>query len=162
MKTNGCLEYKGYCGSAEIDTEIHGFHGKVEFIQDLVTFEGASYKKLDREFRAAVDDYLKTCKDAGREPDIPFKGSFNVRVGPELHKQAAIAAKKEGRNLNEVVKDAVERYLKKDGHSEVHYHYEYKTEKTDSFVVDRNRKATGGLVSWNVPALTASPVTRTG
>jgi predicted HicB family RNase H-like nuclease len=108
MRAKGCLEYKGYLGSIEIDSEARLFHGRIEFIEDLVTFEGSSYLELEREFKAAVNDYLKTCKEAGREPDAPFKGTFNVRLGADLHKRAAIAAKRQGRSLNDLVKEAVE------------------------------------------------------
>ena len=114
MSTKGCLEYKGYLGSIDVDPKARLFHGRIEFIEDLVTFEGSSYRELDREFKAAVNDYLKTCKEAGREPDAPFKGTFNVRLGADLHKRAAIAAKKNGRSLNDLVKEAVERRLNSD------------------------------------------------
>jgi len=109
MSAKGCLEYKGYLGSVEVDPEARTFHGRIEFIADLVSFEGCSYSALNREFKAAVDDYLETCKKAGREPDVPFKGTFNVRIGAELHKRVAITAKKCGRSLNEIVKEAVEK-----------------------------------------------------
>lgn len=105
------LTYKGYLGSVEVSEEDECLHGRIEFIEDLVTFEGESYKELVQEFHAAVDDYLKTCSDVGKAPDKPFKGSFNVRIGPELHKRAAIAGRKNGQTLNDFVKEAVERRL---------------------------------------------------
>ncbi len=107
MNAMGCLEHKGYLGSVEIDTEARCFHGKIEFIEDLVTFEANTYASLEREFKAAVNDYLATCQEACREPDRPFKGTFNVRVGAEMHKCAAIAARKDGKSLNEFVREAV-------------------------------------------------------
>jgi len=122
MSTKGCLEYKGYLGSVEVAPEARGFHGRIEFIEDLVTFEGSSYRELDREFKAAVGDYLATCKGAGREPDVPFKGTFNVRLGADLHKRAAIAAKKTGRSLNDLVRGAVERCLEDDQRVVQHVH----------------------------------------
>lgn len=122
MSTTGCLEYKGYLGSVEIALEARGFHGRIEFIEDLVTFEGSSFRELDREFKAAVDDYLATCKEAGKEPDVPFKGTFNVRLGADLHKQAAIVAKRTGRSLNDLVKEAVERRLEDDHRVVQHVH----------------------------------------
>jgi predicted HicB family RNase H-like nuclease len=42
---------------------------------------------------------------------MPFKGSFNVRIGPDLHRRAALAAKDQKKNLNTIVVDALERYL---------------------------------------------------
>ncbi len=46
-----------------------------------------------------------------KEPDIPFKGSFNVRLGPDLHRRAALIAKNKSANLNTIVVDALEKYL---------------------------------------------------
>ena len=34
------LEYKGYFGSVEYSDEDEVFHGRLEFIRDLVTYEG--------------------------------------------------------------------------------------------------------------------------
>ena len=40
-------------------------------------------------FGKAVEDYLELCNLNGKEPEKVYKGSFNVRISPELHKQAA-------------------------------------------------------------------------
>jgi predicted HicB family RNase H-like nuclease len=58
------------------------FHGRLKFIRDLVTCEGTDAKSPKRAFHEAVDDYLKLCAEQGRTPEIPLKGSFNVRPGP--------------------------------------------------------------------------------
>jgi len=111
VNTRRCLEYRGYLGSVQIDPEARIFHGRIEFIEDLVTFEGNSYTSLEQEFKAAVEDYLRTCKTANRSPDVPFKGTFNVRIGAELHKQAAITAKRCRKSLNEFVKESIAQHL---------------------------------------------------
>jgi predicted HicB family RNase H-like nuclease len=66
---------------------------------------------LKKGFYEAVDDYLATCKKRGKAPEQPFKGSFNVRVGVELHKRAAVFASERGKKLNAVVSEALEKYL---------------------------------------------------
>jgi predicted HicB family RNase H-like nuclease len=55
-----------------------------------------------------VDDYLALCAKRGKEPEKPFKGSFNVRVGPELHRRLALAAAKRGMSLNRLVAETLE------------------------------------------------------
>jgi predicted HicB family RNase H-like nuclease len=122
MNITRCLEHKGYLGSIDIDPEAEVFHGRIEFIEDLVTFEGITYTSLVQAFRAAVDDYLQTCKDMGKDPDVPFKGTFNVRIGSDLHKRAAITARKCGQSLNDFVKSAVEQKLADDARIIVHEH----------------------------------------
>lgn len=105
------LEYKGYQGSAEVDAETDVLVGKILFITDLVTYEAKTVQSLRKEFQAAVDDYLETCLQLGRDPQQPFSGVFNVRVGPALHRAAAIRAQKDGVKLNAVMVNALERYL---------------------------------------------------
>ena len=122
MTTKGCLEYKGYLGSVDVSTEARCFHGKIEFIEDLVTFEATTFAGIEREFKAAVNNYLATCKEVGKDADKPFKGTFNVRVGAEMHKRAVIAARKSGKSLNELVKEALERRLADEGRVVQHKH----------------------------------------
>jgi predicted HicB family RNase H-like nuclease len=66
---------------------------------------------LKQNFAEAVDDYLETCKKRGKSPEQPFKGTFNVRVGRELHKRAAVYAAEHKKKLNSVVSEALEKYL---------------------------------------------------
>jgi len=105
------LEYRGYLGSVEYSDEDEVFHGRLEFIRDLVTYEGTDARSLKRAFHQAVDDYHALCAEQGRAPDTPLKGSFNVRPGPELHRRAMLFARRRGQNLNTVVSDALKDYL---------------------------------------------------
>jgi predicted HicB family RNase H-like nuclease len=105
------LEYKGYVGSVEFSAEDECFHGRLLYIRDLVSYEATTAKSLIKAFRAAVDDYLSTCADEGKSPDTPFKGSLNVRLGPDLHRGAAMAAERDGIKLNDFVKRAVSERL---------------------------------------------------
>ena len=109
------MEFKGYVGSVSYNDEDEVFHGKLEGLRDLVTFEGHDVRSLRKAFRDSVDDYLATCARLSRKPDVPFKGSFNVRVGAELHKRAAVYAAAQRKKLNAVVSEALERYLTENG-----------------------------------------------
>lgn len=101
------MTYKGYQGSVGFSAEDEVFYGKVEGVNDLVTFEGDSVKTLKESFEEAVDDYLETCREIGKEPQKSYKGSFNIRISPELHKKAANHANKKRISLNEFVKKAI-------------------------------------------------------
>ena len=111
------LEYKGYFGSVEYSDEDEVLHGRLEFIRDLVTYEGKDAKGIKAAFQEAVDDYLELCEAEGRKPDVPLKGSFNVRPGRDLHRRAMLYARRRGINLNTVVSDALRRYLERDEHA---------------------------------------------
>lgn len=105
------LNYKGYEGTAELDMERCVCRGKILFISDLVTYEAASPADLKAEFESAVNDYLETCAELGREPKRPLKGQFNVRISPAMHKQATLRALSDSMSLNEVVVHALGAYL---------------------------------------------------
>ena len=103
------LEHKGYIGTVELSVEDGVLHGKLAFIRDLVTYESETADGLVRAFHEAVDDYLADCESEGREPNKPFKGQFNIRTSPELHRALARLAAKRGIALNQLVADLLER-----------------------------------------------------
>ena len=105
------MTYKGYYGSVHYNDEDQIFHGKLEFIRALVNYEGTDVKTVRQSFEDAIDDYLELCQAEGIEPELPFKGSFNVRTGSELHRRAVLYAKSRNSNLNKVVTEALEQYL---------------------------------------------------
>ena len=105
------MAYKGYYGSVHYSDEDQVFHGKIEFVRSLVSYEGTDVRSLRTAFEEAVDDYLKLCKEESKEPEMPFKGSFNVRTGTDLHRRAALVANSKGMSLNKIVTDALENYL---------------------------------------------------
>ena len=105
------LEYKGYYTKVEYSIEDKLLHGKIEGINDLVNFECSSADQVEEKFHEAVDDYLIFCQDIGAEPDKCYKGSFNVRLSPELHRRIAVAAAVQGMSLNQFVANAMERSL---------------------------------------------------
>lgn len=109
---NNMMQYKDYLGSIHYSDEDQILYGKVEYIRSLISFEGEDIPSLRANFEAAIDDYLALCKDKGITPDKPFKGTFNVRVGSQLHRQATLFAQEQGINLNKLVTDALEAYLR--------------------------------------------------
>lgn len=106
------ITYKGYHGSVGFSAEDEIFYGKVEGVNDLITFEGDSVKTLKKSFEEAVEDYLETCKQIGKDPQKTYKGSFNVRIGSELHQKAANFANRKRISLNDFVKKAITSAIK--------------------------------------------------
>ena len=105
------LEYKGYHTKIEFDFEALVLRGKIEGIKDLVNFESTDISTVEEEFHAAVDDYLEFCKEVGKEPDREYKGTFNIRISPDLHKKLAIVAMQNGDTLNATVEKAIAEYV---------------------------------------------------
>ena len=103
--------YKDYFGSVHYSDDDQVFHGKLEFIRALITYEGTDVQSLQESFRNAVDEYLELCKQENIQPEKPFKGTFNVRTGSDLHRRATLYAKDQGVHLNKIVTEALEHYL---------------------------------------------------
>lgn len=101
------LKYKEFIGTVHFSNEDEVFFGKIEGINDLITFEGETVNKLKRAFKDAVEDYLELCKVTGKEVFKSFKGSFNVRLNPELHSKLFENATLKGKTLNQYVKEAI-------------------------------------------------------
>lgn len=100
------LRYKDFQGSVEFDDDRLVI--RILHIDDFVTAEIDSAAKAQKAFEELVDDYLATCQELGKEPCKPFKGSFNVRVAPELHRQIVMAATDAGETMNAWISAALE------------------------------------------------------
>ncbi len=106
------MEYKDYFAHIEYSDEDNCFYGTIAGIADIISFEGNNTKELKEAFIEAVEDYLYMCERMGKEPQKAYKGSFNVRIDPELHKRAVMIAASNGISLNQLVEKAVESYVK--------------------------------------------------
>jgi len=106
-KNGNYLHYKNYTGSVSFSEEDACFHGKVIGIKALISFEGNSVNSITSDFHKAVDEYLGFCALKKKEPEKPFKGSFNVRISADLHRKLAITAHTRGVSLNTLVEDAI-------------------------------------------------------
>ncbi len=106
------MEYKGYVGSVEFSESDGVFFGKVQGIRSLISYEGTNAKELVSDFHGAVDDYLEHCEQEGISPEMPYKGSLNVRFRKaETHRRAAIYAITHNQSLNSFIEEAVEEKL---------------------------------------------------
>ena len=105
------LQYKDFIGSVHFSAEDDLFFGKIEGINDLVTFEGSNVNEIKNAFQEAVDDYIDICRQTGKTLKKSYKGSFNVRIAPELHKKAVQKSLMLGLSLNKFVQRAIEKEI---------------------------------------------------
>lgn len=103
------LRYKDFQGSVEF--EDGSLIVTILHIDDLVTTTCDKASDAQAAFEELVDDYLATCEAVGKEPCRPFKGSFNVRVSPSMHRAAAVAARDAGQSLNAWIAGAIEQRI---------------------------------------------------
>jgi predicted HicB family RNase H-like nuclease len=76
-------------------------------IKALISFEGDSVKTLTNDFHNAVDEYLEFCAAKGKCPEKPYKGSFNIRINPDLHRKLVMSASAHGISLNALVENVI-------------------------------------------------------
>jgi len=101
------LNYKGYIGHVEFDEDAEIFYGEVINTKDIITFQGKTVKELKQAFIDSIDDYLDFCTSRGEKPEKPFSGKLNLRLTPDIHREAYITAKCEGMSLNTWIVDTV-------------------------------------------------------
>lgn len=104
---NNTIQYKGYVGSVEFSEEDNLFFGKVLGIRSLISYQVETASELINDFHGAVDDYLAMCESEGRSPEVAYKGSFNIRISPELHKRLVIYTTAHNISLNSYIEDTL-------------------------------------------------------
>ncbi len=107
------IAYKGYTAKIDFDPQDELFFGRLAGVNDIVGFHAATVDDLKAAFHEAVEDYLKVCATVSKPAEKPFSGKMMVRVAPEVHAGAALAAQLSGKSLNrwteDVLRDAAQR-----------------------------------------------------
>ncbi len=101
------LRHKGYSARVEFDADDRIFFGRIAGIADGVGFHADTVDGLVAAFEEAVDDYLEVCAAVGKAPDKPYSGKLMLRVDPNVHAKAAIAARLAGKSLNQFGEEAL-------------------------------------------------------
>lgn len=111
--SSNTLNYLNYSTRPEYSMEDGVIIGKIEGVSDLISFECESTDPdaVEAAFREAVDDYLEACRAIGKTPDKPYKGSFNVRIDPALHRQVDQSAFQNGVSMNQMIEDIIKWYF---------------------------------------------------
>ncbi|MBW1670421.1 MAG: type II toxin-antitoxin system HicB family antitoxin [Deltaproteobacteria bacterium] len=109
------LSYKGYTGTIEASIEDGCLHGQILFITDIITYEGNTVDEIKTSFEEAVDHYLTYCEETGKPANKPYSGTFNVRVGQDLHRKAVEVAFHLGITLNEFVAQSIKNAIEQNG-----------------------------------------------
>lgn len=95
------MNYKGYTARIEFDPRDNIFWGKVLGVEDSITFEGDTVAQLTQDFHHAIDFYIQDCAATGRVPQKPASGKLMLRIPPEVHGAALVAAQAAGKSLNQ-------------------------------------------------------------
>ncbi|MDR1726576.1 MAG: type II toxin-antitoxin system HicB family antitoxin [Acidobacteriota bacterium] len=95
------MTYRGYTARVDFDGRDDIFVGRVLGTRDAIVFHADTVDGLRNEFKVSVDDYLAFCAERGIAPDKPASGRLMLRIPPEVHAAAVVAAKAAGESLNQ-------------------------------------------------------------
>lgn len=101
MSATNVMTYKGYAARVEFDAADELFVGHLAGLNDVVGFHSETTAGLKNAFHDAVDDYIATCEKAGKPAEKPYSGKMMLRVAPEVHARAALAAQLSGKSMNQ-------------------------------------------------------------
>ncbi|MBM5784790.1 MAG: type II toxin-antitoxin system HicB family antitoxin [Cyanobacteria bacterium K_DeepCast_35m_m1_288] len=103
------MSVDGYHARIEYNSDTDLFRGEILGLSGGADFYGANPDELRREFKKSLDVFLEVCKEQGIEPRRQFSGRFNLRIPPELHEQLAMAAEAQGKSLNALAQETLQK-----------------------------------------------------
>ncbi|OGR00348.1 MAG: hypothetical protein A2505_08445 [Deltaproteobacteria bacterium RIFOXYD12_FULL_55_16] len=126
------LSHKGYTGSIDISVADGCLYGRILFIDDMITYEGETVAEVKSSFISAVERYLDYCEETGKPANKPYSGTFNIRVGQELHKKAVQIAYLENITLNDFVSQSIKAAIEQNGIVKVEHTHQHHVTITDN------------------------------
>ena len=101
------MTINGYQAVIMFDPDIEMFRGEFIGLNGSADFYARDVDGLHREGEISLRVFLKACAEDGVDPHKHFSGKFSLRVAPELHEAAAIAAAAQGQSLNQWAAEAI-------------------------------------------------------
>ena len=105
------MSVDGYQAKIEYDAELDVFRGEILGLNGGADFYGRTPEELRTEFRKSLQVFLEVCREKGIAPRRHYSGKFNVRIPPALHERLAIVAQAEGKSLNTLAHEALEKAI---------------------------------------------------
>ena len=102
------MNHKGYTARIEFDERDNIFVGRVLGLRTMISFHGETVAELRSAFETAIDELLRDCKEQGVRPEKSASGKLMLRVPPEVHGAALVAAKAAGKSLNQWATEVLE------------------------------------------------------
>ena len=102
------MNHKGYTARVDFDERDSIFVGRVLGLHAIISFHGETVAELRSAFETAVEDFLLDCKQQGIRPEKPASGKLMLRVPPEVHGAALVAAQAAGKSLNQWATEVLE------------------------------------------------------
>ena len=101
------MTINGYQAVISYDPDIQMFRGEFVGLNGGADFYARDVDGLRHEGEISLRVFLEACAEDGVDPRKHFSGKFSLRVDPELHEAATIAAAAHGQSLNQWVAEAI-------------------------------------------------------
>jgi predicted HicB family RNase H-like nuclease len=101
------MNINGFDAVITFDPDIDMFRGEFVGISGGADFYAADVAGLRREGAISLRVFLDACAEDGVEPRRHFSGKFSLRVNPETHQAAVLAAAAHGQSLNQWAAEAI-------------------------------------------------------
>jgi predicted HicB family RNase H-like nuclease len=103
------MTHDGYVADITLDEETGLLSGIVLNTRSTLHFAGKTVDELRVAFADTIADYKDWCRQEGREAEKPYSGTLSLRIAPDLHRRIAIKAARDGKSINAVIGEALER-----------------------------------------------------
>jgi predicted HicB family RNase H-like nuclease len=101
------MTINGYQAVISFDPDIQMFRGEFIGLNGGADFYAKDVDGLRHEGEISLRVFLEACAEDGVDPRKHFSGKFSLRVDPELHEAATIAAAAHGQSLNQWAAEAI-------------------------------------------------------
>ncbi len=107
------INVDGFNAIVTFDSDSNMLHGEFIGLNGGADFFATNTEDLHKEAKISLSTFLDVCKEQGIEPVKNYSGKFNTRIAPKLHEKLFIAATSQGKSINEVVNEAIEREVER-------------------------------------------------
>jgi len=101
------MTINGYQAVISFDPDIQMFRGEFVGLNGGADFYAKDVDGLRHEGEISLRVFLEACAEDDVDPRKHFSGKFSLRVDPELHEAAPIAAAAHGQSLNQWAAEAI-------------------------------------------------------
>jgi predicted HicB family RNase H-like nuclease len=102
------MNHKGYTARIEFDERDDIFVGRVLGLHTMISFHGETVAELRSALETAIEEFLRDCKEQAVRPEKPASAKLMLRVPPEVHGAALVAAQAAGKSLNQWATEVLE------------------------------------------------------
>ena len=103
------MTHEGYIAEVSLDEDSGLLSGIVLNTKATLHFAGKTVVELKTAFKDTIEDYKDWCKLEGKEPEKPYSGTLSLRIPPDLHRRIASKAAQQGKSINTVIGEALEK-----------------------------------------------------